>query len=194
MYKLIFKRFLDLALSIPAFICFSPFLFLAYITVKLTSKGPFFFFQERLGKKGRIIRVIKIRTMVHAERTPNREILKGDAEVTKVGYFLRRLKIDEMPQVLNVINGDMSLVGPRPGLPSQLPEFNEDGRARLTVKPGLTGLAQVNGNIHLTWPERWKYDRYYAENLSFGLDVRIIFKTFLIIILGEHRFLKHPDA
>src|SRR5690606_31017725 len=136
----------------------------------------------------------KFRTMTDKKREVNREVLKGDAEVTKVGYYLRRFKIDELPQILNVLKGEMSLVGPRPCMPSQLAEFNEDGKYRIKVTPGLTGLAQVNGNIFLTWEERWKYDRKYVENLSFLLDVQIVLKTVGIVFLGEEKFLKKPNA
>lgn len=128
--------------------------------------------------------------MTYKQRTPDREILKNDSEVTKVGSFLRRFKIDEMPQLLNVLKGDMSLVGPRPGLARQINEFNDDGRARLLVRPGLTGLAQINGNIYLSWPERWKHDRKYVENVSFLLDLKIILKTFSIIFHGEEKYVK----
>lgn len=132
--------------------------------------------------------------MTNRQRIADREILKNDAEVTRVGKILRRFKIDELPQLINVLKGDMSLVGPRPGLPRQINEFNDDGIFRIQVRPGLTGLAQINGNIHLSWPERWKYDRHYVENVSFLLDLKIIFKTFFIIIYGEDKFVKKSDA
>lgn len=194
MYKLFFKRFVDIVLSLIALIMVFPLLLLAYICIKLDSKGPFFFFQERLGYQGKVFKVFKLRTMTDKPRVADREVLKGDAEVTKVGAFLRRFKIDELPQLINILKGDMSIVGPRPGLPRQLEEFNEDGRKRICVRPGLTGLAQVNGNIHLPWPERWKYDRQYVEQLNFLLDVKIILKTVLIVLLGEDKFLKNLDA
>lgn len=162
--------------------------------VKIDSSGNFFFFQERLGYQGKIFKIYKIRTMFDKERVADREILKNDVEVTKVGYYLRRFKIDELPQIINVFKGDMSLVGPRPCLPQQLAEFNDDGKKRLEVVPGLTGLSQINGNIHLTWEERWKYDREYVENLNFVLDMKIIFKTFFILIHGEDKYLKSPNV
>ena len=160
----------------------------------MDSKGDFFFFQERLGKNGQIFKVFKIRTMTDKVRVADREILKGDSEVTRMGNVLRRLKIDELPQIINIFKGDMSFVGPRPCLPNQITEFNEDGKTRILVTPGLTGLAQTNGNIYLTWEERWKYDRYYVENLSFFLDIAIVFKTVLIVLLGEQKFLKKPNV
>jgi len=194
MYRHFFKRLIDFLAAFFGLLLISPIFIVSAILVKTTSKGPLFFLQERLGKDGKIFKVYKFRTMTDKKREVNREVLKGDAEVTKVGYYLRRFKIDELPQILNVLKGEMSLVGPRPCMPSQLAEFNEDGKYRIKVTPGLTGLAQVNGNIFLTWEERWKYDRKYVENLSFLLDVQIVLKTVGIVFLGEEKFLKKPNA
>ena len=194
MYKDFIKRFLDFLISLLIILFLVPLFIILYILVKLDSKGDFFFFQERLGKNGQIFKVFKIRTMTDKVRVADREILKGDSEVTRMGNVLRRLKIDELPQIINIFKGDMSFVGPRPCLPNQITEFNEDGKTRILVTPGLTGLAQTNGNIYLTWEERWKYDRYYVENLSFFLDIAIVFKTVLIVLLGEQKFLKKPDV
>lgn len=194
MYKSFIKRFLDFLISLLIILFLVPLFIVLYILVKLDSKGDFFFFQERLGKNGQIFKVFKIRTMTDKVRVADREILKGDSEVTRMGNILRRLKIDELPQIINICKGDMSFVGPRPCLPNQITEFNEDGKTRILVTPGLTGLAQTNGNIYLTWEERWKYDRYYVENLSFFLDIAIVFKTVLIVLLGEQKFLKKPNV
>ena len=194
MYKNFIKRFLDFLISLLIILFLVPLFIVLYILVKLDSKGDFFFFQERLGKNGQIFKVFKIRTMTDKVRVADREILKGDSEVTRMGNILRRLKIDELPQIINIFKGDMSFVGPRPCLPNQITEFNEDGKTRILVTPGLTGLAQTNGNIYLTWEERWKYDRFYVENLSFFLDIAIVFKTVLIVLLGEQKFLKKPDV
>ena len=194
MYSLYIKRIIDILITLIALLLAIPLFLVCYILVKTDSRGPFFFMQERLGYKGKIFRVFKMRTMTYKQRISHREIFKDNAEVTKTGRILRRFKIDEIPQLINVLNGDMSLVGPRPGLPAQISEFNDDGRSRLLVKPGLTGLAQINGNIFLSWPERWKHDRKYVENLSFLLDVKIILKTFSIIIYGEEKFVKKSDA
>lgn len=193
-YSRYIKRIIDILITFIALLLALPLFLVCYILIKTDSRGPFFFMQERLGYKGKIFRVFKMRTMTYKQRIADREIFKNDAEVTKTGSILRRFKIDEMPQLINVLKGDMSLVGPRPGLPAQISEFNDDGRSRLLVKPGLTGLAQINGNIYLSWPERWKYDRKYVENLSFLLDVKIILKTFSIIIHGEEKFVKKSDA
>lgn len=194
MYNSFFKRFLDFIVSLIVLLFFLPLFMIVYFLVKIDSKGDFFFFQDRLGKNGKIFKVYKIRTMTDKIRVADREILKGDAEVTRVGGVLRRLKIDELPQIINIFKGDMSFVGPRPCLPSQINEFNEDGKKRILVRPGLTGLAQVNGNIYLTWEERWKYDRKYVENLTMILDMQITLKTFAIVIFGEEKYLKKPNV
>ncbi|MCQ4139022.1 MULTISPECIES: sugar transferase [Chryseobacterium] len=194
MYKLFFKRFLDILVALSIIIFLLPLFLIIYVLVKIDSSGNFFFFQERLGYKGKIFRIYKIRTMYDRKRVPDREIFKNDVDVTKVGFYLRRFKIDELPQIINVLKGDMSIVGPRPCLPSQLKDFNEDGKKRIEVVPGLTGLSQVNGNIHLSWEERWKYDREYGENQSFILDLKIIGKTFLILLYGEDKYLKKPNV
>ncbi len=165
-----------------------------YLLVKFDSRGPFFFCQDRLGKNANIFKVYKIRTMTDKPRVSNQEILKEDIEVTRIGSILRRFKIDEFPQIINIFLGDMSLVGPRPSLPKQINDFNEDGKIRLLVRPGLTGLAQVNGNIYLTWDERWNYDRYYVENRNIILDFKILFKTILILLNGEDKYLKKPNV
>ena len=194
MYRSFIKRFFDFLVSAIICLLLVPVFIIVYIAVKLDSKGSFFFFQERLGKNGKTFKVFKIRTMTDKPRETTQEILRGNAEVTKVGAVLRRLKIDELPQIINILKGDMSFVGPRPCMPALQDEFNEDGRERIKISPGLTGLAQTNGNIYLTWPERWKYDRYYVENVNFLLDVKILFKTVLIVFMGEEKFLKKPDA
>ncbi|KFF24536.1 sugar transferase [Chryseobacterium vrystaatense] len=194
MYKSFVKRFLDIILALSVILFLFPLFIIIYILVKIDSPGKFFFFQERLGYQGKVFKIYKVRTMYDKERVADREIMKNDAEVTKIGSYLRRFKIDELPQIINVFNGDMSLVGPRPCLPRQLAEFNEDGKKRIEVVPGLTGLSQVNGNIHLTWEERWKYDREYVENQSFILDTKIVLKTFLILLNGEDKYIKHPNV
>lgn len=194
MYKTILKRFFDLTVSFLFFLFVLPLLLLVILLILLIERETPFFFQYRLGENGRKFRLYKLRTMLNKKREVNREILSGDSEVTKIGRYLRRFKIDELPQIINVIKGDMSIVGPRPCMVGQLVDFNEDGKQRLKVKPGLTGLAQINGNIYLSWEERWKYDREYVEDLSFLLDLKIIFKTILIVLYGEEKFIKKPNV
>jgi undecaprenyl phosphate N,N'-diacetylbacillosamine 1-phosphate transferase len=192
-YRRYGKRVFDLTLTIPLIIVLSPLLALVAVLVRLSSPGPALFVQERLGLRGRIFHALKFRTMTNRKRSTHREIVGRDPEVTRIGHWLRRFKIDELPQLLNVLRGDMSIVGPRPALPAQLPDYDEFGRKRLTVRPGLTGLAQVNGNIHLTWPERWRYDAGYVDRMSLRLDLWIIYRTFVVLMLGEDRFVKQPS-
>src|SRR6266542_1556733 len=170
MYKLFFKRFIDVFTSCIILVLFFPVLIITYILVKIDSKGPFFFLQNSLGYKAKIFCAYKIRTMTYKQRFLHIEVLKDNSEITQIGYILRRFKIDELPQFINVLKGDMSLVGPRPALPEQINDFNEDGKKRLL------------------------YDRIYVENLNFCLDLRIVAKTFLIILKGEERFIKKPNA
>ncbi|MBA6291514.1 sugar transferase [Colwellia sp. MB3u-70] len=179
------KRIFDLIFSISTLLVLMPLFCICTFLIKVESKGPLFYRQRRLGKNGSIFEILKFRSMTDEEREHNVQTLGNEAEVTKVGKVIRRLKIDELPQLLNVVKGDMSIVGPRPCLPDLIDSFNEDGRSRLLVRPGLTGLAQINGNIHLTWEERWKYDREYIENMSFILDIKIILNTVAIVFLGE---------
>jgi lipopolysaccharide/colanic/teichoic acid biosynthesis glycosyltransferase len=191
-YRRIGKRLLDIFLSILALVVLFPFFLLMAIAIRLETPGPIFYTQDRLGVRGKIFRAVKFRTMTHAARVPDHEILPSDPEVTRVGAFLRRYKLDELSQLVNVLTGEMSVIGPRPALPRQLAEYDETGRKRLLVKPGLSGLAQVNGNIYLTWPERWQFDARYVENYSLGLDLWIIWRTIAVMILGEDKFLQSP--
>lgn len=193
MYKHFLKRPIDFVVAILSLLLLSPFLLIISLLIKITSKGPLFFMQKRLGRNKKTFKVYKFRTMTDKVRKVDREILKGDAEVTKIGSYLRRFKMDELPQLINVLKGEMSLIGPRPCIPFQIRDFNEDGMYRIKVKPGLTGLAQINGNIFLTWEERWKYDRKYVENVSLALDAKILFKTILIVVFGEDKFVKRPN-
>lgn len=179
------KRTLDVLLSGLVLLLLLPLLVFVTVLIKLTSKGPVFFLQERLGKEGGLFQVYKFRTMTDKARNFNEQVTTETFEVTFIGKFIRRSKIDELPQLYNVLVGDMSLVGPRPCLPELLNDFNEDGAYRLKVRPGLTGLAQVNGNIYLSWEERWVLDRKYVENQSLRLDFKILLKTVLVVLLGE---------
>jgi undecaprenyl phosphate N,N'-diacetylbacillosamine 1-phosphate transferase len=191
-YRRTGKRLLDIFLSILALIVLFPFFLIMAIAIRLETPGPIFYFQDRLGLGGKIFSAVKFRTMTHAPRVPDHEILPADPAVTRVGAFLRRYKLDELTQLANVLKGEMSVVGPRPALPRQLAEYDETGRKRLLVKPGLSGLAQVNGNIYLTWPERWQFDARYVENCSLGLDLWIIGRTIAVMIVGEEKFLRTP--
>lgn len=166
----------------------SPLMLLAAVLIKATSPGPVFFRQVRGGKDGEPFSVTKFRTM-RAGRTPDpKEIVPLDhPEITRVGHFLRRLKIDELPQLFNVIRGDMSVVGPRPTLLDQIAEYDAFRRQRLLVKPGLTGLAQVYSSAAASWDERISYDIAYVRLCSPLLDLAILLRTFLVVCLGESR-------
>lgn len=188
------KRSIDVGVALSVALLVVPLLILVPVLVKVSSTGPVFFTQQRLGRGGGVFRLYKYRTMTDRVRGDHQEITGANPEVTRIGYWLRRFKIDEVPQLLNVLKGDMSIVGPRPALPGSIDTLNERGLKRLEVRPGLTGLAQVNGNIHLSWEERWQYDAYYVENISFLLDLKIVFKTILVILLREDRFVRKSDA
>ena len=190
-YRNYLKRIIDFILTFVILVFLAlPFLIIALI-IKLESAGPVFFRQERLGKDKEIFNVYKFRTMTNKKRVVE-QTYKDNAEITRIGYYLRRFKIDEMPQILNVLNGDMSIIGPRPCLPNITEKYGLDDY-RFQVQPGLSSIAGVNGSIFLTWEEKWWYDKYYVEHLSFGLDLKIFFKTFLVIILGEEKFLRKPN-
>jgi lipopolysaccharide/colanic/teichoic acid biosynthesis glycosyltransferase len=161
------------------------------LLIKLDSKGPVFFVQNRIGKDLNIFKVYKFRTMTDKKRSVAKVISKAKG-VTGIGYYLRRYKVDELPQLFNVLKGDMSLVGPRPSVEEQLEEMTQEEKRRYSVRPGMTGLAQVCGNIHLSWGDRYQYDLIYVENISMVNDLKIILRTILIIIMGEEKFLNQP--
>ena len=188
LYRIFVKRVIDVIISFWALLGLLPVFVIASLLIRLTSEGPIFFKQSRLGRYGRVFVVYKFRTMASGPRSMQVQVTADNPEITSVGHFLRRFKIDELPQLFNVFNGEMSLIGPRPCLPETEKIFNDDGRSRLVVRPGLTGLAQVNGNIKLSWEERWAWDHFYVENLSLTLDATILLKTFLVIIFGEEYF------
>ena len=193
-YRAFGKRLLDLCVSVPIAVMLSPLFAVTAALVKLTSSGPVFFVQERLGYQGTTFRAFKFRTMTDKLRTAHQEVFGKTDEVTAIGYWLRRFKLDELPQLFNIVFGDMSLVGPRPALPTQLVEYTPLAKRRLEVRPGMTGLSQVRGNIHLTWPERWQYDAEYVDRLSFTMDAWIIVRTVAVVLLGEERYLQRPDS
>lgn len=178
------KRIFDVCVAVTAGIAVAPVVATAALAVKIETPGPVLFRQQRVGKGLTTFNIYKLRTMRHGNRSTG-EVLPGNPDTTRVGRVLRRLKIDELPQIFNVLRGEMSIVGPRPLLAETLEEVTEDGRHRFLVKPGLTGHAQTNGNITLSWPVRWRYDRIYVDNLSFSFDIRILLKTLSVILFGE---------
>lgn len=187
-YRSFGKRLLDLTLAVASLLFLLPLFLALSAAIKLDSRGPIFFRQSRLGYQGGELRVFKFRSMTDEQRTVDWEILNDHDGVTRTGRIMRRFKLDEIPQLLNIVRGDMSLVGPRPCMEALQEQFDDNGRARLKVRPGLTGLAQINGNIHLSWPERWRFDRIYVESYSFRLDLYILAKTVLVVVFGEEKF------
>lgn len=190
-FNLFIKRLIDILGSCLGLIIISPILLVTIILIKVTMPGPIFFKQERVGKNKKLFNILKFRTMKvdrEAERTINAD--KDQERITPVGRFLRRTKIDELPQLINVFLGDMSLVGPRPTLKNQVDNYTSHQMQRLRMTPGMTGLAQVNGNILLPWEQRIEYDIEYVNDFSIILDIKILFKTAAIVVFGEEKFKK----
>jgi lipopolysaccharide/colanic/teichoic acid biosynthesis glycosyltransferase len=181
------KRLLDLALAVPTAVVLSPLLGALAAAVKLESRGPVFFRQERIGRHGRSFEILKLRTLYYE---PPREasdylISSGDARITRVGAFLRRWSLDELPQVWNIIRGDMSIVGPRPTLRYQVEQYTDFQRRRLEVPPGVTGWAQVHGRNRVRWPQRIELDVWYVDHRSPWLDLRVLARTARLLVSGH---------
>ena len=192
MYRRFVKPLLDRLLAVFAIIVLSPLLIVVAILIKVGSEGPIFFRQERPGKNQEIFRVYKFRTMVKdavRHQKVGVEVTESDVRITPFGKFLRRFKIDELAQLINIFKGDMSIVGPRPTLPEYIEQYEEWELERFDVRPGLTGLAQINGNIYLSRQEKSAYDVKYIENISFINDIKIILKTIAIVFFGEDKFI-----
>jgi lipopolysaccharide/colanic/teichoic acid biosynthesis glycosyltransferase len=183
------NRALDVAGAGAVLLVTSPLLGLAALAVKLEDGGPVFYRQSRVGKDGRDFELLKLRTMVvDAEKQgAGYAVAEGDPRITRAGRLLRRLSIDELPQLWNVLRGEMSLVGPRPTLRYQVERYDERQRHRLDVKPGLTGWAQVNGRAALPWDERIELDLWYIEHRSTGLDLKILARTPLALFRGTYK-------
>ena len=182
MYKHFFKRFFDIIISFTALVCLSPILVVVTIWLHFANKGAgAFFLQERPGKNAKIFKIIKYKTMTD-ERDANGNLLPDADRLTKVGRFVRSTSIDELPQLINVLKGDMSLIGPRPLRVHYLPLYNATQRHRHDVRPGITGWAQVNGRNNITWTEKFKLDVWYVNNISLSLDLRIILQTIQKVI------------
>ncbi|MFY7732904.1 MAG: sugar transferase [Bacteroidia bacterium] len=191
MYVKFFKQIFDFLFALLLLIMLTPVFIIVSILIKIDSSGPVFFKQERMGYEKRNFFVFKFRSMTNKVRNNPTQTYLGDAEITRIGNYLRRYKIDELPQIINVLVGDMSIVGPRPCLLSTYNKYkNEDTDFRFNVKPGITSNAGVSGSIFLTWPEKWKMDRDYYEHQSLHFDFKIIVKSFLVVIFGEEKFLK----
>ena len=193
MYYPSIKRLLDIIISSFTIVILMPLFIIVFICVKIDSSGPIFFIQKRVGKNLKTFQLFKFRTMTNEKRKVGESPIIGKAEgVTTIGFLLRRLKIDELPQLLNVLRGDMSLIGPRPSVEQQLLYMTEIEKLRYAVSPGLTGLAQVCGNIHLPWKKRFVYDIDYVQNITFRNDLKIVLRTIIIIFIGEDKFIDRP--
>jgi lipopolysaccharide/colanic/teichoic acid biosynthesis glycosyltransferase len=181
------RRTVDIVVSVCVLLVASPLLALAAIAIRLESAGHPIYRQRRSGLDGRPFDVMKLRTMVDgAEHIgAGLAINTNDSRITRVGAFLRRTSLDELPNLLNVLRGEMSLIGPRPTLPVQVEQYTARQRGRLRVKPGITGWAQVNGRTSLPWSERIELDLYYIANRSLALDLRILWRTAAIVLGGE---------
>ena len=186
-YTKYLKKLIDITISLISLILLSPLLLLVSILIRIDSKGPAFFKQQRLGKSQVPFLLYKFRTMSHKTRNVHRQIFDGDSEVTRLGSFLRRTKIDELPQLVNVFLGNMSIVGPRPCLPEAKAKFGKFSKNRFEVKPGLSSLAAVKGSIYLTWEQKGIYDYLYVKNESLQLDLWIIYSTLKVVLKGEKK-------
>jgi lipopolysaccharide/colanic/teichoic acid biosynthesis glycosyltransferase len=181
------KRALDLVIAVPATLITAPVIGLLTVAIRLETPGHPIYTQTRAGRDGRRFQIYKLRTMVKgAEFTgAGLAIQEGDDRITRVGRFLRRYSLDELPNLWNVLRGDMSIVGPRPTLPVQVEQYDERQRRRLAVKPGLTGWAQINGRASLPWTERIELDLWYVEHRTVALDLRIIARTIGMVLSGQ---------
>jgi lipopolysaccharide/colanic/teichoic acid biosynthesis glycosyltransferase len=184
MYKLVFKRIFDLLLSLIGLLLMLPILFVIAMLLFIVNNGKPFFFQKRPGKNENVFSIIKFKTMT--DKKDNNGNLLSDAErLTKIGKFVRKNSIDELPQLINVLKGDMSLIGPRPLLVEYLSRYSEEQKSRHNVKPGITGWAQVNGRNAISWEDKFKLDVWYVKNISFVLDLKIFLMTIKKVFIRE---------
>ena len=185
MYRKYIKRLLDIVISLTALVVLSPILLIVAILVRCKLGSPVIFYQQRPGYNEEIFKLCKFRTMTD-ERDANGELLPDAVRLTKFGRMLRATSLDELPELWNILKGDMSIIGPRPLLVSYLPYYTEEEKLRHTVRPGLTGLAQVSGRNLLDWDKRFATDVEYVRNLTFAMDVRIFFLTIMKVFVREN--------
>jgi undecaprenyl phosphate N,N'-diacetylbacillosamine 1-phosphate transferase len=183
-YKKYIKSKIDFILALLGFLILSPVFVIITFCLFFANQGKPFFIQKRPGKNGKIFSIVKFKTM-NDKKDQNGELLKDAERLTKVGNFVRKTSLDEIPQLLNVIKGDMSLIGPRPLLTHYLHLYNDFQNRRHEVKPGITGWAQVNGRNAISWDKKFEYDVWYVDNISFWLDCKIILKTIQKVIQSE---------
>jgi len=184
MYKNVFKPFFDFIVSLLCLIIFSPIFIIILVILSYFNNGQPFFYQIRPGKHGKLFKVIKFKTM-NDKKDDQGNLLSDEKRLTNLGKFVRKTSLDELPQLINVLKGDMSLIGPRPLLPEYLTLYNPIQRKRHDVKPGITGWAQVNGRNAISWEKKFELDVWYVEHLSFKLDAKILFKTILKVVQSE---------
>lgn len=185
MYRLFFKRFFDFCISLTALICISPILLVVTIWLHFANKGAgAFFFQERPGKNAKIFKVIKYKTMTD-DRDSNGNLLPDDMRLTKVGKFVRSTSVDELPQLINVLKGDMSLIGPRPLLPQYLSLYSPEQMRRHEVRPGISGWAQCHGRNAISWTEKFKLDVWYVDHCTLWTDIQVIFITIKNVLMRK---------
>ena len=185
MYKFFFKRFIDFIVALAALICISPFLLVVIVILHFANKGAgIFFYQERPGYQERLFKIIKFKSMTD-QKDAEGELLPNEQRITKVGKFIRKTSLDELPQLINVLKGDMALIGPRPLLPEYLPYYTEREKLRHTVRPGISGWAQVHGRNAVSWDDRLELDAYYVEHLSFVMDCRVILATIKNVLISK---------
>lgn len=184
MYQNIVKSLIDFIIALCAFIAIMPIFIIVFILLKIANKGDAFFFQSRPGKNGKIFKIVKFKTM-NDLKDEKGQLLPDADRLTKIGIIVRKTSLDEIPQLINVLKGDMSLIGPRPLLVQYLDLYNDFQARRHDVKPGITGWAQVNGRNAISWTQKFEYDVWYVDNCSFALDVKIIWKTIKKVIVKE---------
>ena len=185
MYKHFFKRVIDFTIALVALLVIWPILLIIYIWLTIANKGAgALFYQERPGKDEKIFRVMKFKSMTD-ERDADGNLLPDKDRITAVGRFVRKTSIDELPQLINVLKGDMALIGPRPLLPEYLPYYTEREKLRHTVRPGISGWAQVNGRNNVTWDQKLELDVYYVEHLSLWMDIKVLLTTIKNVLGGK---------
>lgn len=185
MYKHFFKRFFDFWIALIALICISPILLIITIWLHFANKGAgAFFYQERPGKGEKIFKVIKFKSMTD-ERDANGNLLPNEQRITPIGKFIRKFSLDELPQLINVLKGDMAFIGPRPLLIRYLPLYSKEQHRRHEVRPGMSGWAQVNGRNNISWTEKFKLDVWYVDHVSLWVDIKIIIMTIKNVLSGK---------
>jgi lipopolysaccharide/colanic/teichoic acid biosynthesis glycosyltransferase len=184
MYQIIFKKLIDFLCSLILILLLSPLIILITFALFFANQGRPFFLQTRPGKHGKLFNIIKFKTM-NDKKDDSGNLLSDEIRLTKIGKFVRKTSIDELPQLINVLLGDMSLVGPRPLLQQYLPLYNEFQQRRHEVKPGMTGWAQINGRNAISWSQKFEYDVWYVDNLSIILDIKIVLLTIKKVFIAE---------